>query len=216
MEKQKRRPGGGRKPIGEFSGKSATLTTRLMPTTRAALEREAKRAKRSLSQEVERRLVDSLEKPIKQRAFGTGHARALALLVAKLAGGIEASTGKTWREDRYTAAAISTAIATMLARLSPGGELRVPPVLLEMMRQSGAEDLRRPETLAYSFAFGLLEQLRMLRHAPSPSAGSRFQYSDEVYQLPEVAKDLGLSEDELSHATRAAEAPPSRRRRARP
>jgi len=53
---RKRAPGGGRKPAGEFKGKSATITTRVTPATRAALEQAASANGRSLSQEIESRL----------------------------------------------------------------------------------------------------------------------------------------------------------------
>ena len=50
MAKRKRRPGGGRKPGGEFPGKSATFTTRIQPSTRRALEEAAKdRSDKSIS-----------------------------------------------------------------------------------------------------------------------------------------------------------------------
>ncbi len=65
MKKQIRRraPGGGRKPKGPFKGKSAAITTRVMPATRSALQREATRNGLSLSQEIELRLVHSLRGP---------------------------------------------------------------------------------------------------------------------------------------------------------
>ena len=40
---KKRAPGAGRKPRGEFKGKSATLTTRITSETRAALDRAAQK-----------------------------------------------------------------------------------------------------------------------------------------------------------------------------
>jgi hypothetical protein len=43
----KRAPGAGRKPRGEFRGKTATLTTRITPKTRAALERASRNSGRS-------------------------------------------------------------------------------------------------------------------------------------------------------------------------
>jgi hypothetical protein len=54
--RRKRAPGAGRKPKGEFTGKSATITTRIRPDTRDALEKVARANRRSLSQEVEFRL----------------------------------------------------------------------------------------------------------------------------------------------------------------
>ena len=60
MVKRKRAPGAGRKPKGEFAGKTATVTTRIMPDTREALEAAALASNRSLSQELELRLSTSI------------------------------------------------------------------------------------------------------------------------------------------------------------
>jgi hypothetical protein len=46
----------GRKPKGEYSGKSLVFSTRISPELRGALEKAAKSSGRSLSQEVEHRL----------------------------------------------------------------------------------------------------------------------------------------------------------------
>lgn len=59
LKPRKRAPGGGRKPKGEIAGKSALLSTRIRPDTRAMLKRAAKEAGRSVSQEAELRLIRS-------------------------------------------------------------------------------------------------------------------------------------------------------------
>jgi hypothetical protein len=63
---RKRAPGGGRKPNGPLRHKTATLTTRITEGTRAALVAAAERGGRSLSQEVELRLIATLDMEIEQ------------------------------------------------------------------------------------------------------------------------------------------------------
>jgi hypothetical protein len=89
---RKRAPGAGRKPRGEFKGKSATLTTRITPETRAAMESAAQKSGRSLSQEVERRLIDSVRNERNRRS----DVRALNEAIAIVAEKVEIATGKQW------------------------------------------------------------------------------------------------------------------------
>lgn len=58
--KRKRRSGGGRKPQGPYHGKTAQLTTRITPQTKRHLHQSAIRNGLSFSQEVERRLRETL------------------------------------------------------------------------------------------------------------------------------------------------------------
>lgn len=62
--KRKRAPGGGRKPQGPVTGKRATLTMRITSALRSYLDREAKAAARSLSQEAELRLQATMGRRI--------------------------------------------------------------------------------------------------------------------------------------------------------
>src|SRR5436190_23773277 len=89
---KKRAPGAGRKPRGEFKGKSATLTTRITPETRAAMERAAQKCGSSLSQEVERRLNDSVLNDRNRRSDVRALVEAIAIVTEK----VEIATGKNW------------------------------------------------------------------------------------------------------------------------
>src|SRR5258708_33251456 len=81
---RQRAPGGGRKPLGA-SKKTKTFATRIKPEIFTALKREADRSERSLSQEVEIRLRESLELPAKlQKDWGAEHVEALARLVSEI------------------------------------------------------------------------------------------------------------------------------------
>ncbi len=86
---RKRAPGAGRKPRGPFKGKTATLTTRITAATRAALDAAAQKNGLSLSQEVERRLDNSI---LRDRSGNRKQRnRALAEAIAPLAEYIEAA-----------------------------------------------------------------------------------------------------------------------------
>jgi TraY domain len=114
MPKLKRAPGGGAKPKGPFKGKKSTLTTRIMPETRAELVRSARENERSLSQEVEFRLRDFAEQSSTPK-----HHRALFDAISMLVAVLEGRTGKSCLEDTFTAEAVRQGILALLARLLP-------------------------------------------------------------------------------------------------
>ncbi|MBY5530542.1 hypothetical protein [Rhizobium leguminosarum] len=128
----KREPGAGRKPKGEFSGKSAAFSTRITPELRAALEKESKETGKSLSQIVERRLRDSFDHPERwKRALGDKHVRALAYAVAKIATDLEIRTGRHWHKDAFTGSALKAALNIAIHYFGSWGEVRVPDRLEE-------------------------------------------------------------------------------------
>lgn len=128
----KREPGAGRKPKGEFSGKSAAFSTRITPELRAALEKESKETGKSLSQIVERRLRDSFDNPERwKRALGAEHVRALAYVVAKIATDLEIRTGRHWHKDAFTGSALKAALNIAIHYFGSRGEVHVPDRLEE-------------------------------------------------------------------------------------
>jgi hypothetical protein len=120
---RKRGPGGGRKPRGEFKGKTATLTTRITPTTRGALESAARKSDRSLSQEVEYRLDQSLLKNRDRR----GDILALAEAIAMLLQCVERATKAHWQDDGFTCRALQHGIEFLLSHFGARETLAVPP-----------------------------------------------------------------------------------------
>jgi hypothetical protein len=124
---RKRGPGGGRKPRGEFKGKTATLTTRITTETRQALDNAAKKNSRSLSQEVERRLRDSL----RGDARGKPHVRALGEAFMLMVQGVERATDQHWREDAFTAEALSHGLSFLISHFGPDGPPTVPKKIEE-------------------------------------------------------------------------------------
>ncbi|MER9840158.1 hypothetical protein NKJ59_02710 [Mesorhizobium australicum] len=175
MTKAKRAPGGGRKPQGEFTGKSAAFSTRITPDLREALEKEAATTGKSMSQIVERRLRESFDKPRMQRELSDKRVKAFALMSARLASSIETATGKKWNEDRFTGEALKIAIATVMSRIAPEGEIVVPDAI-HKQREKLESDLKKPgafefmlapENLGASYGGTLFEMLLAWRGAPA-------------------------------------------------
>jgi hypothetical protein len=126
----KRAPGAGRKPRGEFQGKSKVLTTRITPETRAALERAAAKGKRSLSQEVEHGLRTYLAL-IQHNPKRRHDIRALGEAVMLVAQYIERATEQRWSEDAFTGEALRQGCGTLIAHFAPRGTLVTPRTIKE-------------------------------------------------------------------------------------
>lgn len=147
MAKGKRRTGGGAKPKGPFKGKSATLTTRITPETRAELERVAAETDRSLSQEAEYRIrsfADQSRKP--------PHIRSLAEAVSLIVARVEQRTCRRWLDDPFTAELVRQTISAFLLRISPisAGAMPIPPEIEKYAAKmpSLGEALKSPVSLA--------------------------------------------------------------------
>jgi hypothetical protein len=121
---KKRAPGAGRKPRGDFSRKTSTLTTRITAATRAALDRAAQESDHSLSQEVEHRLYLSIRRD--RDLNHQRHFRALAKAIALLTQQVERATGKCWRDDSFTGEALRHAIEFLISHYAPHGAIEVP------------------------------------------------------------------------------------------
>jgi hypothetical protein len=200
MRLSSKQRGVGRPPAGEFAGKSTTLTTRLTPATKAALEREAKKNKRSLSQEVELRLVRSLELPstVKQNLWGEPHNKALAALTAKVAFSVEFVTGCSWRDSRFTWEALAAGMGVMLDYLKPKGDTEIPVAISTRIKE-GPEQLRehfrsweQPAEVGLSCGLGIVDQLTLLREPPPLDHPADQHFADGFYQFPAIRRDLGL------------------------
>jgi hypothetical protein len=119
---QKRAPGGGRKPRGEFPGNSKILTVRVRPELRTALERLAKKHRRSLSQEMQRGLDDWVGRYLDPKPHVTALAHALTLLVEA----IERATGKSWHEDAFTGEALRHGVEHLIFHFAPTPDRTMP------------------------------------------------------------------------------------------
>jgi hypothetical protein len=162
MAKRKRRPGAGRKPGGEFPGKSATFTTRIQPSTRRALEEAAKeRPDGSISAAAEHIL-----KTVLLKQSGEPRNNAIAAAVVLLAENIERDTKKNWREDPFTGFALCYAAEHLLLHFTPDlaseGNPPAPPAVEEAatkMPAEYAEQFRKPAGFGRMLAQFLIREI---------------------------------------------------------
>ncbi len=128
---RKRAPGAGRRPQGEISGKVSTFSTRITSETRVALDMEAKRTRKSVSQVAE----EILRRHFEKKAAGTDKpTRALCYLIteaAHLVSGARNADGSPkwhWRSDPFMFRALELVLPRILQLLKPAGEPKPPPV----------------------------------------------------------------------------------------
>ena len=200
---RKRAPGAGRPPQGEYPNRTAQFTMRMSKETRAGLEREAKRSGRSLSQEAEHRLRQSLKFPEKlYRDWGGEHHYGFGRLIAHAAQGIEMSTGKRWRDDAFAARALLAALPIIMDRLMPDEPPQTPEAVKRSVDASArfvpveqAAFYSTPEGVGASVAGGLVHSLD-IHDDPPLNHPSNVYYDSMFYTMPHIRKALGLTKKE--------------------
>ncbi len=196
MAKRKRRPGGGRKPGGEFP-KIATFTTRILPETRRALDEAARmsRPRRSVSATAEHILRQGLRKPA-----GEPRNLAVATAVALLAENIERDAKKNWRDDPFTGLALRYAVEALLFHFapSPEGTPAVPPAIDEeasKMPPEFAERFRKPAGFGHMLAYNLIHEIEQATSsAPINEWSMPIFFSERPRQLALIGSGLGLAD----------------------
>ena len=175
-------------------GKTDRLSTKITTETTAALEREAKRTKRSKSQVAEQILQEAFKAPDKaksERAWGKPHVKAMAALIADLITRIEMQTRSRWQRDRYTYEAFRYGINALLGQLAPDDQERRTPGHLVQGDEEFAINWDNPETVGSANAAGLWQQL-MTSEAPPIDHPENEHFADGFYKFPKIRKDLGL------------------------
>jgi hypothetical protein len=199
-EKRKRAPGAGRKPKGEFVGKSATITTRIQPSTRDALERAAEAKGRSLSQEVEFRLRAGLKKQTEAQRRNEALACAITLMVEE----IEKGTGRSWLEDPFTGLAVRYAIEYFAFYCaSPStGSADAPPTIVEKaakMPPMYAEQYRKPAGFGHTHAHFIITQIQSAARPPGVPHNEwdmPIFFTEHEAVLRDIGRDLGFGAKE--------------------
>jgi hypothetical protein len=201
---KKRAPGAGRKPRGEFKGKSATLTTRITPETRAAMERAAQKSGRSLSQEVERRLNDSVRNERNRRS----DVRALAEAVAIVAEKVEIATGKQWLQDAFTGDALRGGIEVLVRHFAPHGARVIPPKVEEAAARMLPEATERDRSPSRVGEMEALKVITIIEHFGGWDKNylQRVVMSDELYRYLQILRDLGSGAERTQAALQEAQA----------
>jgi len=201
---KKRAPGAGRKPRGDYKGKSATLTTRITPETRAAMDRAAQKSGRSLSQEVERRLIDSVRNERNRRS----DVRALAEAVAIVAEKVEIATGKQWLQDAFTGEALRRGIEVLVRHFAPHGARVIPPNVEEAAARvlpEASERDRSPTRVGENEAFRVITMIEFF-WGQDRNYVQRVVKSDELYRYLQILRDLGSGAERTQAALQEAQA----------
>ena len=193
---RKRAAGAGRKPKGEFAGKSATITTRIQPRTRAVLQAAAGASGRSLSQEVEFRLRASLQRTTKAQRRN----RALAFLITVAVESIEEQTGRSWLDDPFTSGAVQHAIGHIALHFGAPieGDVAIPPPITEAsakMPPDFARDFCTPEGFGGLKAYRLIAEVQQAARPPrAPNEWDIpiFFTPQPIVALADAGRDLGV------------------------
>jgi hypothetical protein len=207
---KKRAPGAGRKPRGEVKGKSATLTTRITPETRAAMDRAAQKSGRSLSQEVERRLIDSVRNDRNRRSDIRALTEAIALFAEKL----EIATGKPWLQDAFTGEALRRGIEVLVRHFAPHGAREIPPNVEEAAARvlpEASERGRSPTRIGEAEAFRVITMIEFF----NKNQLQGMVMSDELYRYLQLLRDLGSGAERTQAALQEAQAALQERERRR-
>jgi hypothetical protein len=204
---RKRAAGGGRKPKGPINGNTGWLQARITEDLRTRLEQAAAENGRSLSQEAQVRLQESFDLPAElQKSWGTSEVRALAQLVSRVVRAVHGSVGANvfleagdlaWHRNPFTHAAVSTAIATLLAHYRPAGPVETPAQVkkrADWVAPEQAEAVTTPEDVGRSCAMGLLNQLAIM-DAPPKNIAAGAHYGESHYVLPHIRSILGKAND---------------------
>jgi len=198
---KKRAHGAGRKPSGEFKGKSAMLTTRITPETRAAMERAAQKSGRSLSQEVERRLNDSVRYERNRRS----DVRTLAELVAIIAEKVEIATGKNWLQDAFTGEALRHGIEVLVRHFAPHGAQVIPPNVEEAAARVLAEASEKDRSPSRVGEIEALKVITIIEHFGGRNTRTMVM-SEELLRYLQILRELGSGAERTQAALQEAQA----------
>jgi hypothetical protein len=192
---RKRAVGGGRKPKGDISGKSAAFATRITPATRRWLEAEAKKNRLSLSQAAERVLI----REMRRASDAKRHNRALAQGIARLAESTERDTGKGWLDDPFTGQALRYAIEAYVFHFAPTADkpFAIPSMIDEASRKMLPEiaaRYRTPAGFGHMVATHLITEIEVSSRPPTANEWSLpITFNASADELKQIGSDLGLT-----------------------
>ena len=153
------------------------------------MERAAQKSGRSLSQEVERRLNDSVRNERNRRS----DVRALAEAIAIVAEKVEIATGKHWLQDASTGEELRRGIDVLVRHFAPHGARVIPP-----------KD-RRPTSVGESEALKVITMIEFF-WGQDKNYVQRVVRSDELYRYLQILRDLGSGGERAKAALQEAQA----------
>lgn len=211
-KRQKRAPGGGRKPKGPFIGNSIMVATRITPALRSRLDVAAKANSRSLSQEIQVRLTNSFDarahqekgdapaQPYGRLPNADVRNHALGAMIAEIAGRIEDTQGEPWTKNEYSHAALIKAVQIFLSKLPLPIEpntAKPSEALQKTIDSFSALDLlREPDGTAEIAASACLRYLDPPTKPPAALHDREFAYTGEYYRAVHLREALELKERE--------------------
>jgi hypothetical protein len=180
MAKGGKRKGAGRKPTGKVA-----MLVRVAPEVRARLERDAKRAGRSLSFVAEWHLSDAFRA---DSTLDKDPTRALYFLIKKLVAGARAEDTKNdhefnWRTNRFDFEVFRSAVTQLLEWLTPADPIGENPYRNE---ESPEQMGHRIFDVMRSFLVSHRQLSEMAEVGGKPSKSF-------YYAFPQAARDLGLT-----------------------
>jgi Arc/MetJ-type ribon-helix-helix transcriptional regulator len=183
MNKRKRAPGAGRKPL-DPSG-SDIVMIRLPPDLRRATDRLAKKHKRNRSDVIR----SAIRHWVGRYQVRTLHTEALTCAIALLADRIEQRTGKKWIEDTVTGTALREQVDRLIYHFAPtpAEPAVVPPEadvvgLVLTMIEHTVPVKGVPAAVTFSDDRGLSEILRDLARPPPQGLGSGWRRNRDVWE----------------------------------
>jgi hypothetical protein len=156
------------RPTKDAKAKRAIFSTRITAELRVALERAAKDSGKSLSNEIEARLLRSFEHEAEIKrvlaAFGGEQNYAVLRFIAEVIRRIDAATGRRWTDDPWSFNQVRQAIAYLLDEWRPDGDVVKPATLPRFNPE-------RIEELGVASARGLIAQLEFTEDDDAGSLG---------------------------------------------
>ena len=128
----------GRPPLEPGRAKRSSFNTRIRSQLKEHLEREAKSAGRSLSEEIEHRLEWSFRD---EEGFGGKENYALFKMMGAAADVIQARTGKLWMADWDTSVSVRAAWERLASDAAP----KLPRKIMQSIRDQGPTAPTPPE-----------------------------------------------------------------------
>jgi hypothetical protein len=206
--------GRGRPALPAGAAKRASFNTRLRQSIKERLEREAAKAGRSLSEEIERRLEASLEREdIRTRFYGGPELDALYKQIASAAEFIELKRGKSWIKDYEAFIAFNAALKSILRQLerlrppaSPGS-VAIVRDLFEL--EPKQPDVPKPTDAELTEEAYLSEPVGLpggMLGGPMPLAKRRFDSVGEARRAAELWAEYDRRYDEYKRTSKKVRA----------
>jgi hypothetical protein len=193
MSTRKRAPGAGRKPKGEFANLASPFSLRMPPNLRKQLEQAVKRSGRSVSQEILRRVSNSLDRERNER--WKPETRALCFLVARLEQVMSNEVDGHWRNNPYFHQAFKEAFNVLFDKMRPVGEIemsaRSPEEFGNIVADSVWNEMHAP-LIDYDLLWSVLTSQGLSEAAYKSARDWRDKSETTQYGYKDVRRDLDL------------------------